>query len=147
MKLHEEKKIDSSRTRTSTTPLFVTRFALFTSFFIASLKRLALNLGSSLTSFLKKRQKLIDSKLIYQTIKELESLMSNLSTSIVAKTKSQQERASKIIQEHYTNLFDDNRLILANIIEKEIKARTFTLLKSQNLQRRWVENRIDERIA
>jgi len=44
------------------------------------------------------------------------------------------------------DLSEDDRLILTDIIEEEVKARTFVLAKPKTLQRRWVENRIDERM-
>lgn len=131
--MNEEEKINTSRTSVSTSSS------------IAFLKRLAFDPGLSISSSFTKKKKLIGSELIYQAIGGLGPLMSSLSTSLAAEAKIWQERAAEIIEVHYMDLSEDNRLIRADIIEEEAKARTFVLLKLQTLQRKWVDNRIGER--
>jgi len=141
--MQHDQRMSASTISTPTTPISIARTPLSASSSTASLKRLALDQSSSS----KKKAKPTGPELIHQAIGGLAPLMTSISASIAAEAKSWQERASKIVQEHYTDLSEDDRLILADIIEEEAKARTFALLKPQTLQRRWVENRIGERTA
>jgi len=51
-------------------------------------------------------------------------------------TKTWIERATRFIWKHYIELSKNNRLILTNIIEKKIKARTFVFAKLKSLQQK-----------